>query len=90
VPSSSTKGRNWLLLGEPKEYEATLSLGEETNTDDLTGKVTGRKPLEGITAETIDAAFRFFTGKILQVPPMFSAIKINGRPLYELARKGGG
>ena len=73
---------------EPKEYEATLKLGEETNTDDLTGRVVSSGPWEDISFDVIRFAFRTFLGKIRQIPPMFSAIKREGKPLYRLAREG--
>ncbi len=73
---------------ESKDYEAVLKIGEETTTDDLTGKVISRKPWEEVSPEVIAAAFRSFLGKIRQIPPMYSAVKINGKPLYRLARKG--
>jgi len=77
------------FLGEgPKEYEVTLKLGEETTTDDWTGKVVMSKPWEGVEPEKIEAFVQTFLGKIRQIPPMFSAVKIDGRPLYRLARKG--
>jgi tRNA pseudouridine55 synthase len=72
----------------PKEYEVTLKLGEETTTDDWTGQVVTKHPWEGIQPERIEAIFRTFLGKIRQTPPMFSAVKMQGRPLYRLARKG--
>jgi tRNA pseudouridine55 synthase len=73
---------------ESKEYEAVLKMGEETTTDDLTGKVISRKPWEQVSPEMIHTAFRGFLGKIRQIPPMYSAVKMNGKPLYRLARKG--
>jgi tRNA pseudouridine55 synthase len=77
------------FLGEgPKDYEVTLRLGEETTTDDWTGQVVLRQEWEGIQPEKIEALIHTFRGKILQTPPMFSAIKMQGRPLYRLARKG--
>jgi tRNA pseudouridine55 synthase len=76
------------LSDEPKRYEGTLKLGEETTTDDLTGEVISRKPWSGVTSEEIEEATRLFVGKILQIPPMFSAVKMAGEPLYRLARKG--
>lgn len=77
------------FLGEgPKEYEATLQLGEETTTDDWTGKAVMSWPWEEVQPEKIEAVLRTFLGKIRQTPPMFSAVKIDGRPLYRLARKG--
>jgi tRNA pseudouridine55 synthase len=76
------------LKENPKEYEVLLKLGEETATDDWTGKVIQKKPWEGIPLEKIEALIRSFIGKIHQIPPMFSAIKIEGKPLYQMARKG--
>jgi len=77
------------FLGEgPKEYEVTLKLGEETTTDDWTGKVVMSRSWEGVQSEKMEAVIRTFLGKIRQTPPMFSAVKIDGRPLYQLARKG--
>jgi len=76
------------LKEEPKEYEAVLKLGEETETDDLTGKVFYRKAWERIPSGMIHTVFQTFHGKIQQIPPMFSAIKVQGKPLYQLARKG--
>jgi tRNA pseudouridine55 synthase len=71
-----------------KEYEAVLKMGEETTTDDLTGKVISRRSWEQVSPERIHTAFRSFLGKIRQIPPMYSAVKMNGKPLYRLARKG--
>lgn len=76
------------LREEPKEYEAVLKLGEETATDDFTGEVLHRKNWEGTNPETIPMTFHAFQGRIQQIPPMFSAIKLQGKPLYRLARKG--
>jgi tRNA pseudouridine55 synthase len=77
------------FLGEgPREYEVTLKLGEETTTDDWTGKVVMTKPWEEVQPEKIEVLIHTFLGKSLQTPPMFSAIKIGGKPLYRLARKG--
>lgn len=76
------------VTDEPKEYEATLKLGEETDTDDHTGKVISSGQLEGLSLDVIRSAFQTFLGKIRQIPPMFSAIKREGTPLYRLARRG--
>ena len=77
------------FLGEEtKEYKAVIKLGEETTTEDLTGEVTVRKSWEGITPELIQSAFQTFLGRIQQIPPMFSAVKIDGKPLYRWARRG--
>jgi len=76
------------LEGEPKEYEATLKLGEETSTDDPTGEILSRGAWNEVTSAMIECAFEPFVGAIEQMPSMFSAIKIQGKPLYRLARKG--
>jgi len=76
------------LQEEPKVYEAVLKLGEETTTDDGTGSVTARTTWDHIIPETIQAVVESFSGEIRQTPPMFSAIKVQGRPLYQLARQG--
>ncbi len=76
------------LEEDPKEYEATLTLGEETTTDDPEGEVRSRRDWTGVTREIIQNVFQSFVGRIRQKPPMFSAKKVQGRPLYQLARKG--
>lgn len=70
-----------------KEYIAGLKLGVITNTQDTTGEVLETRPVQ-ISREQLEAALEKFRGDIMQVPPMYSAIKINGKKLYELARKG--
>lgn len=70
-----------------KEYIAGLKLGVVTNTQDITGEVLEERPVN-ISPEDMAAALFRFTGNIEQIPPMYSAIKINGKKLYELARKG--
>jgi tRNA pseudouridine55 synthase len=76
------------LEGGPKDYQVTLRLGEETATDDWTGQVVMRQEWEGLVPGEITALIHTFRGKILQTPPMFSAVKMQGKPLYRLARKG--
>jgi tRNA pseudouridine55 synthase len=76
------------LQEDPKDYEAVLKIGEETRTDDLTGEVVSRAPWEEISPGTIQAVFRSFLGNIRQMPPMFSAVKVKGKPLYRMARRG--
>ena len=71
-----------------KRYRAGLRLGLATDTQDITGKPTGGAPRE-ISREELAAALERFRGKILQVPPMYSAIKVKGQKLYEIARRGG-
>ena len=70
-----------------KEYVAGLKLGVVTNTQDTSGEVLEERPAD-VTPEELEAALTQFRGDIQQVPPMYSAIKINGKKLYELARKG--
>jgi len=70
-----------------KEYIAGLKLGVVTNTQDISGDVLEERPVS-VTREQLETALERFRGDILQVPPMYSAIKINGKKLYELARKG--
>ena len=70
-----------------KVYEATLRLGLVTDTQDTTGRVLETHPVD-ITLEQLEAALASFRGEILQIPPMYSAIKVNGQKLYALARKG--
>ncbi|MCJ7784058.1 MAG: tRNA pseudouridine(55) synthase TruB [Desulfobacterales bacterium] len=72
----------------PKEYEATLKLGEETTTDDYTGQVVLKQEWKEIQPEKVEALLHTFGGRIHQIPPMFSAVKMRGMPLYRLARKG--
>lgn len=76
------------LMGEDKRYSATMKLGIETNSQDADGEVVSVKPIHGITEEDVRAAFEQYRGAFEQVPPMYSAIKINGVPCYKLARKG--
>ncbi len=71
-----------------KEYLATLKLGEATDTADKTGEVIGRKEIPILSKEKINEVFMSMLGKNLQLPPMYSAIKINGKQLYKYAREG--
>ncbi len=77
-----------LLMSEDKEYEGTLTLGATTNTQDREGEVIEEKPVPALSNAEIDAAFAAFHGDFYQLPPMVSAIKKDGVPLYKLARKG--
>lgn len=76
------------LMGEDKEYEGTLRLGIATDSQDAEGVVLAEKPVPALTDDAIRAAFDGFKGDLLQMPPMVSAKKIAGVPLYKLARKG--
>ncbi len=71
-----------------KEYLAVMRLGETTDTQDCTGAVIRRGEWQGITPARIEEAAGLFIGRGSQVPPMYSALKRNGVPLYRLARKG--
>ncbi|HAM05195.1 MAG TPA: tRNA pseudouridine(55) synthase TruB [Megasphaera sp.] len=70
-----------------KEYRAVLLLGLETDTEDATGQVTASAPVE-VGEQEVREIMASFTGSYLQVPPMYSAKKVGGRKLYELARQG--
>ncbi len=70
-----------------KTYIATLRLGISTDTEDITGNVLEERPVS-VTRDMLEQALTHFRGEISQVPPMYSAIKVNGQKLYELARKG--
>lgn len=76
-----------LCENDEKEYVAGLRLGTVTNTQDVTGETLETHPVD-VTEEALLEALRRFTGPQSQVPPMYSAVKIGGRKLYELARKG--
>ena len=76
------------LVEWDKEYEAILRLGETTDTQDATGTVLIRRSIEGLTAEAIHEVAARFCGPVEQVPPMYSAVKVGGVPLYKAARAG--
>lgn len=73
---------------EKKTYVATLELGKKTNTGDLTGELVEEKETRAYSKEEIVAALESFIGKSSQIPPMTSAIKVNGQALYKAAHKG--
>jgi tRNA pseudouridine55 synthase len=85
--ASATKQVGELMELE-KEYHGTLVLGSETDSHDVTGRVIAQRPVPALTKAQLDAAIRRYVGEIMQTPPMFSAIKKDGRRLYQLARKG--
>ena len=76
------------LLDWDKEYEAVLRLGQETSTQDATGDVVRDSPVQGLGHEAIHEAIGHFQGEQQQVPPMYSAVKMGGQPLYKAARAG--
>src|SRR4051812_39381569 len=77
-----------LLMSEDKEYSGTMSLGASTDTQDSAGTVTQERPVPPLDEAAIRAAFDKFAGDFYQMPPMVSAIKQGGVPLYKLARQG--
>jgi tRNA pseudouridine55 synthase len=76
------------LLDADKEYEASLRFGVETDTLDAEGKVVATAPLGALDAAAVENALASFRGEIAQVPPMYSALKRQGRPLHSYARAG--
>ena len=70
-----------------KTYEAVLQLGIATDTEDISGEVLEQKPVS-VTEAELEAVLQQFRGEIMQIPPMYSALKVNGQKLYDLARKG--
>jgi tRNA pseudouridine55 synthase len=77
-----------LLMSEDKEYVGTLTLGRSTSTQDREGETVEERPVPDLSEEQIRAAFDKFRGDFYQMPPMVSAIKHGGVPLYKLARQG--
>ncbi len=76
------------LLDADKEYEVTAKLGVRTSTGDAEGQAVQTRPVSALSAESTRALLARFTGAIEQIPPMHSAIKQNGQPLYKLAHRG--
>jgi len=76
------------LLSMDKKYTARVKLGERTDTQDSQGRIIEKKDAAGVTKEALQDAVSAFAGRIMQKPPMYSAIKIGGEVLYKLARKG--
>lgn len=76
------------FLGSDKTYEGTFRLGVATDSHDADGAITAEHDCSGVTREQFEAAMATFLGDILQTPPMVSAIKFEGVPLYKRARKG--
>lgn len=83
----ATKFSQFLLDAE-KGYQSTFRLGVVTTTGDAEGEVLHEADASGVTREQVARALEQFVGDIEQVPPMFSALKLNGQPLYKLAREG--
>jgi tRNA pseudouridine55 synthase len=76
------------LMGDDKVYEGTIKFGESTDSYDSDGEITGSLPVMPMTLDQLNEEAAGFIGDLMQVPPMVSAIKKDGVPLYKLARKG--
>lgn len=87
VVGKATKVQD-LLMSEDKEYRGTLKLGITTDSQDAEGQILETRPVPGFDEETLRAAFQAFQGDFYQIPPMVSAVKKDGVPLYKLARQG--
>ncbi len=85
--NEATKIADYLQIPD-KEYVAEIRLGIRTDTDDITGRVLEEKPVAGIDREQVLSALAQFKGEIEQVPPAFSAVKVQGERSYRLARRG--
>ena len=77
-----------MLTDSDKEYEAVMLLGVETDTQDTSGTVLVQKPTDHLLEEMVLSVIRSFVGPIKQIPPMYSALKVNGQKLCDLARAG--
>lgn len=76
------------FMSDDKAYEGTMLLGISTDSQDADGEIIAEKPVPHLTEDDIEQAFAKFRGDLQQVPPMVSAVKHQGTPLYKLARKG--
>jgi tRNA pseudouridine55 synthase len=77
-----------LMLDEDKRYQVVIQLGIMTDTGDAEGQIIATKPVPDLSLDDIMFCLKKFKGEIDQVPPMYSALKHNGKKLYELAREG--
>ena len=77
-----------MITDKEKTYEAVMRLGVVTDTQDMSGTVLSQASELHVTEEELRAAIESFVGDYMQVPPMYSALKVNGKKLYELAREG--
>lgn len=76
-----------IMPDSSKSYRAGFRLGEASDTQDVTGTILARSD-KTVSAEELESVIPQFTGKIMQLPPMYSAVQVNGRRLYDLARQG--
>lgn len=77
-----------MLTDKSKTYETILLFGKTTDTQDISGMVLSERSTENLDDDTVKKCIEEFVGEYLQVPPMYSALKVNGKKLYELARRG--
>ena len=77
-----------MLTDKNKTYEAVMLLGKVTDTQDISGTVLSETSTEHIDEDMVRAVIQSFVGDSMQIPPMYSALKVNGKKLYELAREG--
>ncbi|KAI5357132.1 putative pseudouridine synthase II, pseudouridine synthase, catalytic domain superfamily [Septoria linicola] len=85
---SGTKDLQYFTTECTKSYEAVVLFGAATDTYDTEGKIVGRKPFDHITREQVEQTLEKFRGKGMQKPPIFSALRVQGKRLYEYAREG--
>ncbi len=89
LPIAVGKATRLLQYLQPdKAYKATIRLGVVTATDDLEGEIISQAPVANVGLEQVTAVLKQFTGKLSQVPPKYSAIQVQGKRLYDLARRG--
>lgn len=77
-----------LLTGSDKSYEGSIVFGCVTDTGDRDGRIVREADASSLTESAVKEAAKLFIGKMMQVPPMYSAIKVGGRPMYKIAREG--
>ena len=77
-----------MLTDKNKTYETVMLLGKVTDTQDISGTVLNEAPTDMLDEDTVKTVIQSFVGDYMQVPPMYSALKVNGKKLYELAREG--
>lgn len=89
LPIALGKATRLLQYLQPdKAYHATIRLGVVTTTDDIAGEIVASHPVSGLDLEQVAVAIKQFEGKIEQIPPKYSAIQVQGKRLYDLARAG--
>jgi tRNA pseudouridine55 synthase len=76
------------MMSDDKVYEGTVKFGESTDSYDVDGELTGSLPVPPMTLDQLNEAAAGFVGDLMQTPPMVSAVKVKGVPLYKMARKG--